>query len=187
MRALVLIMLLAPSAFSQTGDGTLVGTVYDAQQAVLPGVTITAASPALQGERTTISDERGYFRLLNLPPGEYTVTAELPGFSTHKRGGIAVRAGATFTVNITLQVSALTDEITVTAESPMVETSSAATNLLLQGEFQRDIPLQGRRNWSDMLEMVPGLNARPFDDNSGRMTYYGRGAHHWSQVIKIDG
>lgn len=184
---ILFILITSVSAMAQTGDGTLVGNVTDEQQAVLPGVAITATSPSLQGQRSVISDERGYFRLLNLPPGEYTVTAELAGFATYKRTGIAVRAGATFTVNVALQVTALAQEVTVTAESPMVETASAATNVLIQGEFQREIPLQGRRNWSDMLEMIPGLNARPFDDNSGRMVYYGRGAHHWSQVIKVDG
>lgn len=189
MGAFVLIMavLLAPAAMAQSSDGTLVGNIMDAQQAVLPGVTITATSPQLIGERMVISDERGYYRLLNLPPGEYTVAAELPGFKIQRRTGINVRAGSTFTVNFALEISSISDAVTVVAESPMVETASAATSVLLTGEFQREIPISTRRNWSDMLEMIPGLNARPFDDSSGRMTYYGRGAHHWSHVIQVDG
>jgi hypothetical protein len=182
------VVLIVPATVrAQTGDGTLVGNVTDAQGAVLPGVTVTAASPALLGERVAHTDETGYYRLRSLPPGEYTVKAELAGFATYQRAGILVRAGATFTVNVTMQLSSISENITVTADSPMVETAAPISSVLVSGEFQREIPLSSRRNWSDVLELTPGIYSRPFDDNSGRQVYHGRGSGHWTHVISIDG
>ena len=88
------------SASAQTGDGSLRGYVKDEQGAVLPGVTVTAHSPALLAPVAGVTDGTGYYRLLNLPPGTYAVTAELSGFSTYRREGIVMRAGMTFTVDI---------------------------------------------------------------------------------------
>ncbi|MBA3269734.1 MAG: carboxypeptidase regulatory-like domain-containing protein, partial [Acidobacteria bacterium] len=181
------VWLVGATAAAQTGDGTLVGNVTDAQGGVLPGVTVTATGPALQGERVAVSDGTGYYRLWSLPPGEYSVKADLAGFATSNRAGIVVRAGATFTVNVTLQVSSLSENVTVTADSPMVETSAPISSVLVSGEFQREIPLSSRRNWSDVLELTPGIYSRPFDDNSGRQVYHGRGSGHWTHAISIDG
>ncbi len=180
-------LLISTSAFAQTGDGGLIGYVRDASGAVLPGITVTATSPGMIAERQVFSDENGYFRIINLPVGIYALTGELPGFSTFRQEGINVRAGSTFTVNVVMQVGAVTETITVTSESPMIDTISAESQVLVDGEFQRSVPVQARRNWSDILELTPGIMSRPFDDNSGRMVYYGRGAHHFTHVIKMDG
>jgi Carboxypeptidase regulatory-like domain/TonB dependent receptor len=181
------VVLLPAHGSAQTGDGALVGNVTDAQGAVLPGVTVTATGPSLIGERVALSDGTGYYRLRSLPPGEYSVKAELPGFAIYQRGGIVVRAGATFTVNVTLQLSSLSENVTVTADSPMVETAAPITSVTVSGEFQREIPLSSRRNWSDVLELTPGIYSRPFDDNSGRQVYHGRGSGHWTHTISVDG
>ena len=79
--ALAILAHALPSP-AQTGDGSIRGYVKDEQGAVLPGVTVTAHSPALLSPVTAVSDAGGYYRLLNLPPGTYAVTAELAGFST---------------------------------------------------------------------------------------------------------
>lgn len=182
-----LIVVLPSGVFAQTGDGMLIGNVTDAQGGVLPGVTVTATGPTLLGERVAVSDGTGYYRLRSLPPGEYMVTAELAGFASYQRAGILVRAGATFTVNVTLQLSSLSENVTVTADSPMIETAAPSSSVLVSGEFQREIPLSSRRNWSDVLELTPGIYSRPFDDNSGRQVYHGRGSGHWTHAISIDG
>ena len=184
--ASVVLVLPAPLA-AQTGDGALVGNVIDAQGGALPGVTVTATGPALIGERVAIADGSGYYRLRSLPPGDYSIKADLAGFSTYQRAGIVVRAGATFTINVTLQLSSLAENVTVTADSPMVETSAPISSVTISGEFQREIPLSSRRNWSDVLELTPGIYSRPFDDNSGRQVYHGRGSGHWTHAISVDG
>src|SRR5947208_16794227 len=92
--------LPATRAAAQTGDGSLRGYVKDEQGGVLPGVTVTGASPALQAAVVGVTDSTGYYRLNNLPPGTFTVTAELAGFATTRREGIVMRAGLTFNVDI---------------------------------------------------------------------------------------
>ena len=106
-------LLTATFAFAQS-DGSVRGFVKDEQGAVLPGVTVTATSPALLAPVTWRStDASGYYRLLNLPPGTYAITAELAGFSTFRREGVVMRAGLTLTVDIDLTIGSLAETITV--------------------------------------------------------------------------
>ena len=185
--AVAMVLLFTGAAFAQTGAGSLIGRVTDVSGAVLPGITITASSEQMIGERQVFSDENGNFRIIGLPPGTYTLVAELPGFATYSREGILVRAGTNLTINIEMQVGAVTETISVTAETPMVETTSTVSAVAIAGDFQRAVPVQSRRNWSDILEMQPGVNTRPWNDQSGRQVYYGRGVHHFGHVIEMDG
>ena len=184
---IVLSLLFTATARAQTGDGSLRGYVRDESGAVLPGVTVTAASDVLISPITVVSDATGYYRVPYLPPGEYRLTFELSGFSTTVREGIGLRAGANFAVDIVMKIGAVQETITVTAETPMLEVAKPSNVLNVEGEFQRDMPLQARRNWSDFLELTPGVHARPFDDNSGRMVYFGHGADLWANVIQLEG
>src|SRR5687767_8079310 len=91
--AAVVVSLIVPSIVAaQTGQGSLRGYVRDAHGGALPGVTVTATAPELLRPVTAVSNEEGYYRLLNLPPGTYTVAAELAGFSAFKREGVLLRA-----------------------------------------------------------------------------------------------
>ncbi len=182
----LLVVFLAGAAVAQ--DGSLRGYVTDDTGAALPGVTVTAASDVLLGgTRTAVTDGTGYYRLINLPPGEYAVTAELASFANYRREGIQVRAGATFSVDIQMQLSSVQETITVTAETPMLEIARPSNVLNIEGEFMQDMPIQSRRNWSDFLELTPGVNARPFDDGSGRMVYFGHATEHFAHVSQLDG
>src|SRR5215510_7300040 len=88
--------------------GAIAGTVRDATGAVLPGVTIEAASPALiEKVRTVITDDQGNYKIIDLRPGTYTVTVTLPGFSTFRREGIELSAAFTATVNAELTLGAV--------------------------------------------------------------------------------
>src|SRR5256885_15232139 len=127
-----LLPLLATSASAQTGDGSLRGYVRDAQGGVLPGVTVTATSPAVLAPVTAVSDSAGYYRVNNLPPGEYTLSADLTGFAVYKREGILMRAGSTFTVDIEMTLSSVQESVTVTGESPVIETSKPTRTLNIQ-------------------------------------------------------
>src|SRR5438128_1420987 len=85
--AALLGLSVAPAS-AQTGDGSLRGYVRDQQGGVLPGVTVTATSPSLLAPVSAVSDTAGYYRLNNLPPAQYTLTADLAGFAAYKREGI---------------------------------------------------------------------------------------------------
>ena len=159
----------------------------DEQGGVLPGVTVTARSPEMIRPVTGVTDAEGYFRLVNLSPGTYAIVAELQGFATFKRGDILLRAGANFQVDITLKVGTLAETITVSGESPMLEVTKPGNVLNIDGEFQKQLPLAARRNWTDFLEQTPGVHSRPFDDGSGRMVYFGHATEHFAHVVQLEG
>jgi hypothetical protein len=120
---------------------TLVGVVKDTSGAVLPGVTVEAASPALiEKVRSTVSDDRGEYRLPDLRPGTYTVTFSLPGFATLKRDGLELRTNFTATVDGEMTVSQLEETITVTAGAPLVDVTSATQQKTVSREVLDTVP-----------------------------------------------
>ena len=145
----------ASDAAAQGGDGSLRGVVRDTQGGALPGVTVTATSPALLVPRTAVSDADGNYRLINLPPGTYTLTAELTGFSTFSREGILLRAGANFQVDIAMALGTLEETITVTGDSPMLEVSSPSNVLNIDAELPEDAAARRRQ----VLERLPAHDA----------------------------
>jgi len=193
MRKSISALLLAASlavpatALGQGGDSSIRGTVTDNSGGVLPGVTVTATSPALIAPEVTVTDSQGAYRLLNLPVGAFTIEASLQGFATYRQEGIVVRASTNIGVDVVMSISELEETITVTAETPMLEIARPGNILTIEGDFQRDLPIQARGNWSDFLEMTPGVNARPFDDGSGRMVYFGHATEHFAHVIQLEG
>ena len=120
-----LLLLSTTVAWAQQLASGISGVVRDTSGAVLPGVTVEAASPALiEKVRTTISDAEGRYSVENLVPGAYTVTFTLPGFRTLVRDGITLQAGFTATVNADLQVGSLEESITVSGAAPLVDTQN---------------------------------------------------------------
>jgi hypothetical protein len=124
--ALVATVAFAASAFAQGGGasstGTIQGRVADAQGAVLPGVTVTATSPALIQPQTTVTSETGNYRFPAVPPGTYELTFELAGFNSLKRSGISITLGFTAQVNVELALATLQETVTVSGSSPVIDT-----------------------------------------------------------------
>ena len=119
----VCLSLLLPAAAS--AQSAIAGVVRDPSGAVLPGVTVEAASPVLiEKVRTVVTDGEGAYRVIDLRPGSYAVTFSLGGFSTVKREGIDLPAAFTATVNVTLTVGSLEETITVSGSSPIVDTQN---------------------------------------------------------------
>src|SRR5256885_684709 len=110
---LLLDLCVAASAAAQSGDGSLRGLVKDEQGAVMPGVTVTAASLELLTPAGATTEADGSYRLSNLPPGTYALTAELSGFRSVRKEGILLRAGANFQVDFRLTVGSLEAPVTV--------------------------------------------------------------------------
>ena len=184
----LLVCLVIPSlAAAQGGDGSLRGAIKDDQGAVMPGVTVTATSPVLITPSVTVTESDGTYRLVNLPPGAYVLQAELPGFSTFRREGILLRAGATFQVEITMMLGALEETITVTGDSPMLEVSKPSNVLNIDAEFQKQVPVVEGKYWSDFLMMAPGVISRPHNDGSGRQNYFGNAVEHRDAVTLMEG
>ena len=151
-----LCLLLVPAAaWAQGSSGTIAGVVKDASGAVLPGVTVEAASPALiEKIRTTVADAQGLYRIVDLRPGIYTVTFTLPGFSTLKREGLELTAGFTATVNADLKVGELAETITVSGETPVVDLQNVRQQTTLSRTTLEALPTTGRI--SQLVNFIPG-------------------------------
>jgi Carboxypeptidase regulatory-like domain/TonB dependent receptor len=161
--ACLLVALTATaSAQSVTATtGTINGRVSDASGAILPGVTIVISSPSMQGTRTTVTSEDGSYRFPAVPPGEYRITYELPGFSTIVRDAIRITLGFTATVNVELKVASLEETVTVTGESPVVDTASTATSSNF--DYERLASLPNARDFWTVLAAAPGISVARID------------------------
>ncbi len=140
---LATLVLAAGPAFAQGGGasstGSISGEVKDAQGGVLPGVTVTASSPAQIGELTAVTNEAGIYRFPSVPPGEYKLAFELSGFQNVERTGIRITLGFNAQVNVQLGVASVQETITVSGESPVVDTSTTRvqTNFDQQRSWRR--------------------------------------------------
>jgi len=187
---LVAALLVAFSAVTQVaaqGDGSLRGTVRDQQGGAMPGVTVTATSPGLMGASTAVTDGNGTYRLINLPPGTYSLRAEISGFAPFRRDGVLLRAGANFQVDIELKLGGASEEIVVEGSSPMLEVSRPSNVLNIDAEFQKAMPVIEGHYWSDFLMMTPGVVSRPHNDGSGRQNYFGNAVEHRDAVTLMEG
>ena len=153
----VLVSLLLPSA--AYAQAAITGVVRDASGGVLPGATVEAASSVLiEKVRSVITDANGQYRIVDLRPGTYTVTATLQGFTTLKREGIELSGNFVATVNLDLRVGSLEETITVTGESPIVDVQSARTQQIIDREALAAIP--SSRNVNGIQAMIPGMTAQ---------------------------
>src|SRR5215510_2506706 len=134
-------LLFAPTVMYAQAGAALTGVVSDSSGAVLPGVTVEARSPVLiEQVRSAVTDENGRYRIENLRPGAYNVTFMLPGFSTVIREGIQLSGTFIANVDAQLKVGTLQESVTVTGETPVVDTETTKTQETLPNEVISSIP-----------------------------------------------
>jgi hypothetical protein len=151
--------LLAGSVWAQSASsGAIAGEVRDATGAVLPGVTVEAASPALiEKVRSVATDNQGQYKIVELRPGSYTVIFTLAGFSTLKRENIELTAGFTAAVNAEMRVGALEETITVSGASPLVDTQNVRSQNVLSREVLDTLP--SSRTYNSYAALTVGAYA----------------------------
>src|SRR5262245_8571633 len=132
------VFVFAGMAPAQEFTGNIVGRISDQSGALLPGVTVTLKSPAIQGVHTALTDETGNYRFILLPPGTFSVTYELPGFRTLIREGVIVQVGVTTTLNINMEVATVAETVTVTGQSPVVDVQNASLGVNFDQNMLRD-------------------------------------------------
>lgn len=190
VRVVALVLLVAAMgrpAAAQDARGAVRGRVLDTQGAALPGVAITAKSPNVPGTFTAQTDAEGAYRLINLPAGsDYTIAAQLDGFTRFERVGLDIRAGLNLALDIRLEIGGLAETLTVKGESPMLEVTKAEQNVNISGELVRALPLTGRRDWSDVLQLAPGTLSASTDQFGGQV-YFLRGSENENHVMALDG
>ena len=150
------VFALAGVAFAQTDVTTsrIAGVVQDQSDAGLPGVTVEAKNVETGFVATAVTGADGSYRLVNLPTGKYTVTASLEGFQTVTRPNVELRLGQAPTINFTLQLSSVSETITVTSAAPLVEVTNTAAATTISTEEIKDLPLNGR-NFVDLVYLTP--------------------------------
>src|SRR5687768_6541841 len=163
---LVALLATAGTGAAQDFRGRINGTVTDNTGAVLPGVTVTATSPALIQPQVQVTGAEGDFRFIALPPGAYDITFELAGFQGVKREGVRVVINQTLTVDQQLQVATLQETVTVTGDSPIVDTSTTQVGTNFTKEMLTEIP-NARDIWAAMAQ-APGLQMSSYDVGGSR-------------------
>jgi len=181
------VLLIVSVAFAQSDRGTVTGTISDQTNAVIPGASVVAANTENGTRFETISTETGNYTLTQLPAGIYQLSVELPGFKKYVRQGITVQVAQTLRIDVALEVGANTDEVTITADAPLLRTESSDVSYVIKAPDQLPIfgvggnlsGSAGIRNPYAMMQMIPGstwvpnslvrLNGTPANTQSWRV------------------
>ena len=180
LSAFAAVLCVVPTPVSaQQETATIIGTVADTQRAALPGATVTARNTETGFVRTGVTDQEGRYRIAAVPPGAYEISAELPGFGRAVRRGVGLTLGAESVINFEMAIAAVSEEVTVQADVPVVETTTSA----VQGTLRRDqidlLPLAGR-DYTNAIRLIPGAAA---NNNS----YGFGGSRGRSNTFNVDG
>ena len=186
----VLALTLGMGSLLYGQAGTILGSVKDQSDAVLPGTTVTATNVDTGIARNTVTGARGEFRIPALPAGSYDLQAGMVGFQTEVRKGITLSVGQEAPVNFTLQVGNVAESVTITGEVPMIETTTATVSGLVDPQQMRDIPLNAR----SFLELVPLQAGAIFAENADSSATKGfgkklavNGTRYTSNSFLLDG
>ena len=175
---------------AQSTTGTILGTVKDQSDAVLPGATVKVTNVDTGIVRTTVAGNNGGYRIQALAVGAYEVQVEMSGFQIAVRKGITLSVGQDAVVDFALQVGNVTEQVTVTGEAPLIETTTATVSGLVDSKQMRDIPLNGR----SFLELIPLQTGAVFAETGGQSVDVGFskkisvvGTRYNSNVFLLDG
>ena len=155
VRLAVFAMLVSSAEYAQAQNAFVTGTIKDQSGAVMPGVTMTARNQDTGLSRTVVADENGQFRLPALPPGTYTVLAEISGFTKEEVKDITLVIDQTATVDFTMKPATMNETVAVVAEAPMVDTTASTVSTSVSNQQIQDLPVASRR-WIDLAMLTPG-------------------------------
>jgi hypothetical protein len=151
------VLLLVPAtALAQGNTAMLNGVVTDESKSVLPGVTVTATDLSTGRPYQSLTDERGEYRMLNMAPGRYKVQSELAGFATAVYPDVELIVGQNVTLPFTMKLATIEESVTVSGQSPIVDTQSAAVAGYVDRRQMESMPLSGR-NWLELSMLVKGV------------------------------
>ncbi len=170
--AVALAFLLIASPLVAQTNGRIQGTVTDNSGAPVPGVSVTASSPSLQRAQSTTTDAKGEFRFASVPPGTYTVKADLSGFKSVNQTGVVVGLDRTVTLALKMEVAGVAETVTVTGESPVIDTTSTTTGVNATAELFNRIPM------ARDIYAISRVAAGTQNDGIGMVVYGSTGAEN---------
>ena len=165
MLAALVVAGLPAAAMAQATRGTILGTITDQTGAAMPGVTVIATETRTNVSRDTVTNETGNFTFPNIPDGVYNIKAELQGFKTVVREAIRLAVNTSIRVDLALAVGELAETVTVSGETPLLQTDRTDTGRTLESIQVAAMPLSFNRNFQGMLATVPGAS-RPYKPHS---------------------
>src|SRR5256885_1470283 len=186
--AFLLLVLVPALAFAQAA---ITGVVKDASGGVLPGVTVEASSPALiEKTRSAVTDGTGTYRIVDLRPGTYSVSFTLTGFSTVKRDGVELTGSFTANINADLKVGALEETITVSGETPIVDTQSVRRQVTVSNDVISSMP--AARSYAGVMMLIPATTTQAganldIQVTPGMLVFGGAGVRTNEARIQVDG
>src|SRR4051794_31896082 len=170
--AALVLLATAGGVAAQEFRATVKGQVVDSSQASLPGATVNIQNQETNEVATTTSNNEGNYTLPFLRPGLYTLTVELTGFTKHVRSGLRLEVNQNATINVQLAVGGLAEEVTVAADTPLLESSNANRGTVIDSHRIAELPLQSRSPMA-LATLVAGVNynaqavyLRPFDNGA---------------------
>ena len=171
----IVIGCLASTVFAQGGTAVINGTVFDPAKAVLPGVTVTVTNEATGISREAISGPEGHFVVPTLMPGTYTIRTALTGFQGQTREGIVLNIGQELTIDLSMSLAGVAEQVVVTGESPIIETTASRIGSVVSEQEIDQLPSQGRNHLS-LMQLVPGLvpELTPGEFEGGNFNVNGR-------------
>jgi hypothetical protein len=176
------VALILPLPVSAQQASSIAGGVSDDTGGVLPGVTVDVASAALiEGVRTVFTDSEGRYNVTPLPPGAYSVTFTLPGFSTIIREGVELSAGFAANIDAAMQVGGIEETITVTGASPVVDVQNVRQQTVVSEELLAALP-SGSKGHMDLIRMIPGMSSDRNQGGGGATGIYATNATHGASL-----
>src|SRR5947208_118577 len=151
------VMLGTGTLLAQTPTGTILGTVKDAQGAVVPGATVTATHEGTKYSRSAVSDDAGEYALRLLPIGHYALVVTIPGFKSFSQTGIVLEVGRNARVDATIELGTVEESLTVVGDAPLVETASASLSRTVGQQEVMNLPLVNRDLYS-LLNLTGGVS-----------------------------
>ena len=188
LAVLALLMLVPAAAFAQA---SITGVVKDASGAVLPGVTVEASSPALiEKTRSAVTDGSGQYRIVDLRAGTYSITFTLTGFSSVKRDGVELTGSFTAAINADMKVGAIEETITVSGETPIVDTQSVRRQVTVGNDVIASMP--AARSYAGVMMLIPATTTQAganldIQVTPGMLVFGGAGGRTNEARIQVDG
>jgi outer membrane receptor protein involved in Fe transport len=156
LTTLLILTLVTLPAVAQEQRGAIQGVVVDETGAVLPGATVEARSPRMPGVETAVTNERGAYRFPALPPGDYELTATMPGFNNSVVSNVTLSLGQLLTIDIVMSLAGMSETVTVTGESPLIDTKQSASFANIDTELIDRLPKD--RDFTALVTIAPGAN-----------------------------
>jgi hypothetical protein len=181
----VLALGLPAPGFSQQGTSQISGRITDAQGAALPGVALVVRNEETGVARELTSSSEGTYSAAQLPPGRYSVIAQLTGFRTVERTGLVLLVGTTLTINLSLPLGGIEESVTVTGQSPLVDTTTATVGGNVGTAELSELPAMNR-NYFSAVALLPGVQFSP-SNQMGNDTIVANGQTAQNTNVSVDG